>query len=154
MEKNLSLYIMPSKRNKIRHSEFVLCKDGYGYYIPTSDESKKEAIKSKEIYELYLISDEDLKEGDIVLEIERNRVAKVLNSNINEEGNWDLLLETLDKVQYYPINLPRKIIATTDNSYLEENKYISISDLKSIRMFIDNKNLFIEELKKKVSQIL
>lgn len=83
-------------------------KDQFGYYILHSDEAKKEAIRKKQICELYFLSDEDFEEGDIVLEIERNRIVKVLKSDINEEGIWDLFVETPNKVQYYPVNVPKK----------------------------------------------
>lgn len=124
-------------------------KDQFGYYIPHSDEAKKEAIRKKQICELYFLSDEDFEEGDIVLEIERNRIVKVLKSDINEEGIWDLFVETPNKVQYYPVNVPKKILATTNNFFLEENKYLLISS-KLIKLFIDNQDLFLEELKKEV----
>lgn len=112
-----NIILLPSKRDYIGHYENVVCKDKYGYYLPVSDESRREAIKKGEVYELYVVSNQDIKEGDTVIEIEKSRICKVLKSEINENQEWDLFLKVIDNnLEYYPINIPRKIVCTTDSN--------------------------------------
>lgn len=90
-------------------------------FIPVFDSlNYKECIYKH----LYILSDDEIKEGDYAFEIERRRLGRILKSEINKEGIWDLKIET-EEYEYYPVNIPKKVIASTDISlgvlYLDEN---------------------------------
>lgn len=90
-------------------------------FIPVFDSlNYKECIYKH----LYILSDDEIKEGDYVFEVERRRMGKVSKSEIDEKGIWNLKIET-EKYEYHPVNIPKKIIASTDFSlgvlYLDEN---------------------------------
>lgn len=92
--------ILVSKRDYIGN-EIVLCEDKEGYYIPCSDEAKREAIKNKEVRELYILSsDPILRKEDYTIE----RVNNVINKCIFESWKEDQLY--------------KKVIATTDNQLI------------------------------------
>lgn len=94
---------------------------------------------------LYILSDDEIKEGDYVFEVERRRIGKVSKSEINEKGIWDLKIKT-EKYEYYPVNIPKKIIASTDFSlgilYLDKNfikQYVEANGFNEILVEYKNK---------------
>lgn len=94
---------------------------------------------------LYILSDDEIKEGDYVFEVERRRIGKVSKSEINEKGIWDLEIKT-EKYEYYPVNIPKKIIASTDFSlgvlYLDKNfikQYVEANGFNEILVEYKNK---------------
>lgn len=115
--KKCKVVILSSKKKHIGRDEFQLCEDKNGLYLPISDSSKREALENNNVIykHLYILSNDEIKEEDIVLETERNRIGKVVKSEIDENGIWECKIKTED-LEYYPVNLPRKIIASTDNS--------------------------------------
>lgn len=64
---------------------------------------------------LYVLSDDEIKKGDWVLEVNRGRVGKVIRSEVRDDGCWECKIKT-GECEYYPVNIVKKIIASTDSS--------------------------------------
>ena len=81
---------------------------------------------------LYVLSDDEIKKGDWVLEVNRGRVGKVIRSEVRNNGCWECKIKT-GECEYYPVNIVKKIVASTDSSL-----GIPLLDVSFIKHYIES----------------
>lgn len=117
--KKAKVVMLPT--NQKAKEGMIYLKPKIGIFNKTASENHNNNVYDCNPQHLYIISDDEIKEGDYILNIETNNIFKADSIEYLESHN---IIEDFDKSFYINSKYAKKIIATTDTSlqWLDESE--------------------------------